>query len=407
MLVISSLFFSHRSHPHSLHSTVTSERLSQTFIFSLCEPTLPHHRIYVWRFHDMVLKALVSILYLASIASSYVLPRKLYSDRDCNAAYDSCDFTFSGWEVARTYSLNFLPNEVFTGVVVEKKTLYFLGAAHADVDSEVIKKGGKVKEISQFGTPRLSGQHFKITRFSDVPGDVPYNGVGHESFHGMRQYETMKQRCFRIFFNDYQLFDANFSFVDNFNVSGKGSNCLVFKTQWISRSYIHIPLNLVLHVARGCSRLIPYSGTSLQGPWFLSLFNPLSGFTRVSNVLETQHFRCVFPWIYDSHVAASYVWRHHAIWSTLTSSFACRSAWINCFFRVHDDNITNMEVPASQSRGLRIFPLYCRKPSMLTGVFFAKLKTSYSSRSRGAPLISLRNFDCICRSVSNHGIILL
>eukprot|EP00174_Griffithsia_okiensis_P000688 GO256209.1.p1 GENE.GO256209.1~~GO256209.1.p1 ORF type:complete len:185 (+),score=12.58 GO256209.1:64-618(+) len=170
-------------------------------------------------------------LIVATVVMAARVPiSKRFNETECENAYDECDFTFSGWDVARTYSMALLPDQVFTGIIVNRHTYEYMGVAHSRHPVQVLTFGGQVKNISSYGSPPFQSNHFRASLLDEYP----FSGVSHVGFKGS-QYRDAQGLCLRIYFNTYQLLTdfLNPRVVKNENQEGNTTNCLVFKTQII------------------------------------------------------------------------------------------------------------------------------------------------------------------------------
>lgn len=170
-----------------------------------------------------VLRVVSNVCKVVDISTAPDLPQ---NPTTCQRAFKTCDFRFKGTAGLPTFDIGDASDRAFTPRIVSTVPKETLGVLNTNgVIGQFILGRGRVSNITSFGIPKFTPTHFKPYTISKTGG----SGIGHETFQG-NQLGKARKRCVRVFFTEYQAFDANSNLVNVDNKTINRKKCVVFRT---------------------------------------------------------------------------------------------------------------------------------------------------------------------------------
>lgn len=146
----------------------------------------------------------------------------------CQAAYDACDFKFSGMKKVPVYNLTGATDVTFSDAIEKRSGEDRIGVLNMNgVVPEFIRPDGTILPINRVGAPPFAPTTFKpffiISSYRSA--------LGHQAFQGT-QVSLARDRCVRVYFTMYQTLSKGWPPIvaNNVNVQKEDNKCVVFKT---------------------------------------------------------------------------------------------------------------------------------------------------------------------------------
>ncbi len=145
----------------------------------------------------------------------------------CERAFAACRFTFDNLPMISTIRVPWMPDASFSGTITFKPgSSHVVGAVDSGVmAAEFVYTNFSAVPITRYGRPT-----FMRKAVTTVPISGRRTGIAHQALLGTQVVE-LRQRCVRLWFERYQLFDRDANFVGSVQSTDKRDGaCIVFRT---------------------------------------------------------------------------------------------------------------------------------------------------------------------------------